>query len=215
VQDHACLHQCMASPHSLPPSLGQRTRLTLLPHALLHAQLIPRTLGKLKKGNYLLTNWNGADGNAGRGHSIVQMDQLGRTEIFATIPNNPPPAGCNGTLGNGGTPITQVRNITGGAGAQCGRHGRLDRGVAAPPGSPAHAAPAQRSASVQPAQQKRTPSVTCILPATVRRCCASFLDLAHPSGHLPLCPAGWTDHGTGCPAKRMVSCPCRLGVLTC
>jgi hypothetical protein len=36
------------------------------------------------------------------------MDQLGRTSVFATIPNNPPPPGCEGMLGGSGDPINQV-----------------------------------------------------------------------------------------------------------
>jgi hypothetical protein len=68
--------------------------------------LVPRTIGKLVEGNFLVSNFNDAGNSQGTGTTIVQMRPNGSQKLFAQIdPNDPAVAGCTAG-GTGGVPLT-------------------------------------------------------------------------------------------------------------
>jgi hypothetical protein len=67
--------------------------------------LVPRTIGKLVEGRFLVSNFNDAAGAQGTGTTIVQMHADGTQDLFTQInPNDAKVAGCTG--GGGANPLT-------------------------------------------------------------------------------------------------------------
>lgn len=67
--------------------------------------LVPRTIGRLVEGDFLVSNFNDGGNAQGTGTTIVQMTPNGSQQLFAMIdPNDPKVMGCTG--GGGNVPLT-------------------------------------------------------------------------------------------------------------
>ena len=62
--------------------------------------LVPATVGKLKMGNLLVSNFNDKANNQGTGTTIVQITPAGAQSLFATISASSLPGSCPGASGS-------------------------------------------------------------------------------------------------------------------
>ena len=61
--------------------------------------IVPSTVGSLKAGNYLVSNFNAKSNNQGTGTTIVQITPAGKLSVFATISAKSLPGSCPGGVG--------------------------------------------------------------------------------------------------------------------
>jgi hypothetical protein len=61
--------------------------------------LVPETVGKLEKGNLLVSNFNDKANNQGTGTTIVQVSPAGKQSPFATVGASTLPGSCPGGVG--------------------------------------------------------------------------------------------------------------------
>jgi hypothetical protein len=61
--------------------------------------LVPRAVGKLRRGNVLISNFNAASNLQGTGTTIVQVSPSGTTRLFAQIDGAHLPGACPGGVG--------------------------------------------------------------------------------------------------------------------
>jgi hypothetical protein len=61
--------------------------------------LIPSSVGKLKAGNLLISNFNGKGGNQGTGTTIDQITTTGKSSLFAQVSASGLPGPCPGGVG--------------------------------------------------------------------------------------------------------------------
>jgi hypothetical protein len=61
--------------------------------------IVSTSVGSLKAGNYLISNFNAKSNNQGTGTTIVQMTPTGKLSVFATISAKSLPGPCPGGVG--------------------------------------------------------------------------------------------------------------------
>jgi len=61
--------------------------------------VVPTSVGSLKAGNYLVSNFNAKSNNQGTGTTIVQMTPAGKLSLFATLDAKALPGPCPGGVG--------------------------------------------------------------------------------------------------------------------
>ena len=61
--------------------------------------IVPRTLGALTSGDFLVTNFNAKSNNQGTGSTIVQISAAGKLSVFAHITAHSLPGACPGGVG--------------------------------------------------------------------------------------------------------------------
>ena len=61
--------------------------------------VVPATVGSLRAGDYLVSNFNAKSNNQGTGTTIVQVTPAGKLSVFATISAKSLPGSCPGGVG--------------------------------------------------------------------------------------------------------------------
>jgi hypothetical protein len=61
--------------------------------------VVGRSVGSLKAGDYLISNFNARSNNQGTGTTIVQMTPAGRSSVWATVSAKTLPGSCPGGVG--------------------------------------------------------------------------------------------------------------------
>jgi hypothetical protein len=69
-------------------------------------EVVPTSVGSLKSGDYLISNFNAKSNNQGTGTTVVQMTPTGKLSVFATINAKSLPGPCPGGVG-----LTTALNI--------------------------------------------------------------------------------------------------------
>jgi hypothetical protein len=68
--------------------------------------IVPTSVGALKRGDYLVSNFNAKSNNQGTGTTIAQISAAGKLSMFATISAKSLPGACPGGVG-----LTTALNI--------------------------------------------------------------------------------------------------------